>query len=493
MKNKQDGVSFLTESIEKLRIAVIGDVMLDCYYYGEVGRISPEAPVPVNRVVRETANLGGAANVAANLAFLGASVHIGGVSGADANRETLLSLLQEAGIDGSGLVKSQERKTITKLRVIGAGQQMLRLDFEEASILSPQEELALKSWFEGLLAKGLDGLVISDYAKGVCSQKLCQWLIKTAHDKNIPVLVDPKGHEWEKYQGADCITPNVKEMGEAVKRPLANNTQLVENAAKDAICTYGVASVLVTRSEKGLTFVSEEDTFSVPAAAREVYDVSGAGDTVAAVFLAALAGGLPAKEAALLANEAAGIVVGRVGTYAIRRDELLNALLVEGRREGKKHRPLSWREIGMLVCGWRQRGERIVFTNGCFDIIHTGHVTYLEKARELGEHLIIGLNSDASVRKLKGEARPLVSEEDRARILSALGCVDAVVLFTEDTPAKLIELIKPDILVKGGDYAAEQVAGREYAGEVKIIDFEEGYSTTNVIEKIKRLVEEGKI
>ncbi len=491
--NKPDSISFLTEQADKLKIAVVGDVMLDCYYYGEVKRISPEAPVPVTRVTGQSASLGGAANVAANLAFLGAKVYLGGVSGLDENRGKLLDLLNKAAIDSSGLITGQERKTITKLRILGSNQQMLRLDFEETGVLSPQEECSLQTWFKGLVANGLDGLVISDYAKGVCSSTICPWLIQKAHEANIPVLVDPKGSEWAKYQGADCITPNVKEMGEAVGRVLPNETLQIVNAARDAICQYGVASVLVTRSEKGLSFVAEEEAFTVPAAAREVYDVSGAGDTVAAVFLATLAGGLPSGEAALLANQAAGIVVGRVGTYAIRRDELLNEVLCEERSAGKKYRPLNRREVEMLAAGWRQRGERVVFTNGCFDILHTGHVTYLEKARALGDHLIIGLNSDNSVKKLKGETRPLVCELDRARVLSALGCVDAVVLFAEDTPEELLSAVKPDVLVKGGDYAVDEVAGRQYAGEVKIIDFEEGYSTTGVIEKIRKLVEGGKL
>ncbi len=493
MMHKIDWVNFFTKKLGQLKIAVVGDVMLDRYYYGEVSRISPEAPVPVTKVLSESSNLGGAGNVATNLALLGTKVYLAGLVGRDDNAGKFSDLLDSFGIDSSGLVISDNRRTTTKLRVIGSSQQMLRLDFEEPLSLTLAEEQQLKDWFLGLLKKGLDGLVISDYAKGLCSLAFCHWLIDIANEHKIPVLVDPKGYEWEKYQGADFVTPNVKEMGEAVKTSLVNKTEPVIVAARDSLSRYGIKSVLVTRSEKGLSYVSQQETFTVPAAAREVYDVSGAGDTVAAVFLAAVAGGLSCTDAAVLANEAAGIVVGRVGTYAIRRDELLTCLLEKEYQQEKTYRPLSWQEIDVLATGWRKQGEKIVFTNGCFDLLHSGHIAYLEKAATLGHRLIIGLNTDDSVRRLKGQTRPLVGELDRARVLSALACVDMVILFAEDTPEKLIELIRPDVLVKGGDYQAEDVAGRQFAGEVKIVDFEEGYSTTGVVEKIVRLVKEGKL
>ena len=467
--------SFLAEKIQNLRIAVIGDVMVDRYFYGEVKRISPEAPVPVNRVKKVDSVLGGAANVAANLANLGCNVFVGGVTGDDDNRRILEGLLTKEKIDFGGLVKSRRRSTITKMRILGASQQMLRLDFEE-------------------VGDGLDGIAVSDYAKGVCSDAFCQWVIRMAEAHGIPVLVDPKGPRWEKYEGCTFITPNLKEMCEAAGQTVPNEDGPVLQIAQMARERYRIRNVVVTRSEKGMTLVGEKRTvIHSPASALEVFDVSGAGDTAAAVLIAAAAGGLTLPDAVYMANRAAGIVVGKVGTYPVHRDELLQDLLNEERKLGYGFRPLSWKEVADLAQIWHKSGEKIVFTNGCFDILHVGHVSYLEKAAKLGKHLIVGLNSDASVQRLKGETRPLVHELDRARILASLACVDAVVIFHEDTPAKLIKTIRPDILVKGGDYRPDQVAGREYAGKVEIIEFEEGYSTTGLVERIAGMVREGKL
>jgi D-beta-D-heptose 7-phosphate kinase / D-beta-D-heptose 1-phosphate adenosyltransferase len=319
-------------------------------------------------------------------------------------------------------------------------------------------------------------------------------VISTAKAHKIPVLVDPKGPNWEKYSGCTFITPNVKEMGEAVGVQLANEDDTVLKAAQTAKERYHIQNVVVTRSERGMTLVGDHRlVIHSPAAALDVFDVSGAGDTAAATLLAAAAGGLSLEEMVYMANRASGIVVGKVGTYPIHRDELLADLLAEARSMGQGYRPLSWDEIASLAKTWHEAGEKIVFTNGCFDILHVGHISYLEQAARLGKHLIIGLNGDASVQRLKGPTRPLVPELDRARILAALACVDAVVIFTQDTPAELIKLIHPDILVKGGDYKPEQIAGREYAGKVEIIPFEKGYSTTGLVEKIKKLVQEGKL
>lgn len=485
--------TFLAEKIQNLKIAVIGDVMLDRYFHGEVKRISPEAPVPVTKINSIKSVLGGAANVAANLAHLECKVYMGGVTGDDENRRLLENLMDEAGIDYQGLVKSARRKTITKLRVLGGNQQMLRLDFEETGDLYPEEIAVLSQWLERLLDEGLDGIIVSDYAKGVCSDSFCQWVIRQGKAYHIPVLIDPKGADWSKYSGCDFITPNLKEMCEAAGCQRDNDDEAVVEMARAARDRFQIKNVVVTRSEKGMTLVSDTQTLHSPASAIEVFDVSGAGDTVAAALLAAAAGKLPLADAVYLANRAAGIVVAKVGTYPVHRDELLKDLLTEDRKQGRGYRTLSWQEISSLAATWKACGEKIVFTNGCFDIIHVGHVSYLEKAARLGKHLIVGLNTDASVRRLKGETRPLVHELDRARVLSALACVDAVVLFDQDTPTELIEKIRPDILVKGGDYKPEEVAGREYAGEVQIIDFEEGYSTTGVVEKIARLVKEGKL
>ena len=282
-------------------------------------------------------------------------------------------------------------------------------------------------------------------------------------------------------------------MCEAAGCQRENSDEAVVSMAQAAREKFHIKNVVVTRSERGMSLVNAEQVLHSPATAIEVFDVSGAGDTVAATLLAGVAGKLSLADAVYMANRAAGIVVAKVGTYPVHRDELLKDLLTEERKQGRGYRTLSWQEIASLAATWRACGEKIVFTNGCFDILHVGHVTYLEKARNLGKHLIVGLNTDASVRRLKGETRPLVHELDRARVLAALACVDAVVLFDQDTPTELIEKIRPDILVKGGDYKPEEVAGREYAGEVRIIEFEDGYSTTGVVEKIAKMVEEGKL
>ena len=485
--------TFIAEQLHNLRIAVIGDVMVDRYFFGEVKRISPEAPVPVNRVKKVNSVLGGAANVAANLANLGCSVYVGGVTGDDDNRKILEELLVKEKIDFSGLVRSRYRSTITKMRILGAHQQMLRLDFEEVGDLYPEEADPIKQWLLDLMEKGLDGIAISDYAKGVCSDSFCQWVIRMADAHRIPVLVDPKGSRWEKYEGCTFIMPNLKEMCEASGQSVPNEDGPVLQLAQMARERYRIRNVVVTRSEKGMTLVGEKRmVIHSPASALEVFDVSGAGDTVAAVLIASAAGGLPLPKAVYMANRAAGIVVGKVGTYPVHRDELLQDLFNEEQKLGYV-RPLSWKEIADLAQIWHKGGEKIVFTNGCFDVLHVGHVSYLEKAAKLGKRLIVGLNADASVRRLKGEPRPLVHELDRARILASLACVDAVVIFHEDTPEKLIKTIHPDILVKGGDYFSDQVVGREFAGKVEIIDFEDGYSTTGLVERIASLVREGKL
>lgn len=486
--------TFLADQIQNLKIAVIGDVMLDRYFYGEVKRISPEAPVPVNKVKRIKSVLGGAANVAANLAHLECKVFMGGVTGADNNRDVLEKMMTEQGIDYSGLIKSPHRETITKMRILGAQQQMMRLDFEQTSDLCAEETAALSAWLQGLLNNGLDGVIISDYAKGVCSDNFVQWVIATAHEYQVPVLIDPKGADWSKYNGCDFITPNLKEMCEAAEKVVPNEDEAVLQLARAAQEEYKIKNVVVTRSERGMTLVGTDGlVIHNTATAQEVFDVSGAGDTVAATLLAAVAGKVKLTDAVFMANRAAGIVVAKVGTYPVHRDELLKDLLAEERKQGRGYRTLSWGEIESLSKTWHACGEKIVFTNGCFDILHVGHVSYLEKAASLGKHLVVGLNTDASVRKLKGETRPLVHELDRARVLAALSCVDAVVLFEQDTPTELIEKIRPDILVKGGDYKPEDVAGKESAGEVQIIDFEEGYSTTGIVEQIACFVKEGKL
>lgn len=491
--NSQSVIELLTEKITHLRIAVIGDVMLDRYAYGEVRRISPEAPVPVTRVKRLTSVLGGAGNVAANLAGLGVQVYVAGMTGEDDHRRVLEKKLRELGVDYSGLIASPKRSTITKMRIIGARQQMLRLDFEEPGDLLPDEEQALLQWFRKHLDEGLDGIVLSDYAKGTCSDRFCQMVITQARAAHVPVLVDPKGSDWAKYRGCDLITPNVKEMCEAAGKIVPNVTPALVELAQQARETFDIRYVVVTRSEKGVTLVGKDDVITKAATAQEVFDVSGAGDTVASVLLAAISGKLSLADALELSNKAAGIVVSKVGTYPVHKEELLREILADSQPESFDYRPMTWDEMARLTRTWQQAGETVVFTNGCFDILHAGHVQYLQQAAQLGNHLIIGVNTDDSVRRLKGQTRPFNHETDRARLLASLRDVDAVALFGEDTPTELIKKIRPDILVKGGDYKKEEVAGREYARTVEILPFKEGYSTTGLVEKIVTLVKEGKL
>lgn len=491
--NSQSVIELLTEKNTHLRIAVIGDVMLDRYAYGEVRRISPEAPVPVTRVKRLTSVLGGAGNVAANLAGLGVQVYVAGMTGEDDHRRVLEKKLRELGVDYSGLIASPKRSTITKMRIIGARQQMLRLDFEEPGDLLPDEEQALLQWLRKHLDEGLDGIVLSDYAKGTCSDRFCQMVITQARAAHVPVLVDPKGSDWAKYRGCDLITPNVKEMCEAAGKVVPNVTPALVELAQQARETFDIRYVVVTRSEKGVTLVGKDDVITKAATAQEVFDVSGAGDTVASVLLAAISGKLSLADALELSNKAAGIVVSKVGTYPVHKEELLREILADSQPESFDYRPMTWDEMARLTRTWQQAGETVVFTNGCFDILHAGHVQYLQQAAQLGNHLIIGVNTDDSVRRLKGQTRPFNHETDRARLLASLRDVDAVALFGEDTPTELIKKIRPDILVKGGDYKKEEVAGREYARTVEILPFKEGYSTTGLVEKIVTLVKEGKL
>ena len=475
---RQEGERFLKEQITRMHVAVIGDIMLDKYISGQVSRISPEAPVPVNLVRTERSVLGGAANTAHNLAALGCHVYIAGVTGADDSGSEVSALLSDAQVDKSGVFTLAEYKTTTKVRILGARQQMMRLDFEEPCRAGSVIEQKIFSWVQNLAGQHMDSIVISDYGKGLITPSLAQQIITYARERGIPVLVDPKGSNWDKYDSAYAITPNLKE--------LSDEDGAVEEAGRAVLEKYHLDNLLVTRSEKGISSVQNDRVTHCPAKAQDVFDVSGAGDTVMAVLAAAVGSGLDTETILNLANTAAGISVSRVGTYSVKREEVLARWKEE--EGGVRHTEgaVSWEEAEAMISYWKSRGEKVVFTNGCFDILHRGHLTYLAEAAELGDHLIIGLNSDDSVRRLKGSHRPVNGEADRAFMLSALRFVDAVVLFSEDTPEKLLSCLKPDILVKGGDYQPEEVAGRQYAGEVRILPFVDGYSTTDIIAKIKK-------
>lgn len=377
---------FLHDSLPNLRIAVIGDLMVDRYVFGDVSRISPEAPVPVNRVKQMKEVLGGAANVAANLANLDVHVYVGGVAGQDTHGNLLQDLLDSNGIDKSGVVISSERSTITKMRILGARQQMMRLDFETVRDVDQQEEEELIRWLTILCQKGLDGIVISDYGKGVCTETLLRQVFNLANQYMIPTIVDPKGAQWNKYDGATFITPNVKELSERVGYSIRNDDDNIVTAAKEALDTNNIQYIIATRSEKGISVIARDGRiWHNPATQQDVFDVSGAGDTVVATMICSIAANLSMRTALHVANGAAGIVVSKVGTYPIHRQELIDLWM--SLQEGKSIEKslYSWEEMKTLVRQWQDQGDTVVFTNGCFDILHRGHITYLQEAAQLGD------------------------------------------------------------------------------------------------------------
>jgi D-beta-D-heptose 7-phosphate kinase/D-beta-D-heptose 1-phosphate adenosyltransferase len=468
------------------KIVVVGDIMLDRYVWGKVRRISPEAPVPVVKVQRTSQTLGGAGNVANNLASLGCKVTVIGVCGSDNKAEALRQLLSEKNIRHH-LIEDTTGPTITKTRIMADKQQMMRLD--EEVVNSPSDN-TFKQVKDRLMKamKGGDVVILSDYGKGLLTcPDMTQELIHMACDHHLPVLVDPKGGQWDRYRNATGITPNISELEAATGVSLDKDEGLLIDQAKKVRRQFGLEWLLVTRGAQGMCLAGpNRDVTTISARALEVYDVSGAGDTVVATMAVALAGGASMVAAARVANIAAGIVVGKLGTQPILQSELIAALEFE---EAHQHYPFSAVKTAAKdaasakVVQWRTAGDKVVFTNGCFDLLHPGHVSLLYQARALGDRLVVGLNTDASVRRLKGPQRPKLSEQDRAAILSALSCVDMVVHFDEDTPLDLIGALKPDILVKGSDYKLEELV-ESYGGSVKLVDLIEGYSTTRLTGKM---------
>jgi D-beta-D-heptose 7-phosphate kinase/D-beta-D-heptose 1-phosphate adenosyltransferase len=465
------------------RVLVVGDVMLDKYIWGDVQRISPEAPVPVVRGLHHNEKPGGAANVAMNMACLGAKVGVVGITGKDESERLLSESLRNNGVHPQ-FVSSQDFETVTKMRILGGRQQMLRLDFERAGTIEPEiYDRLIESALD--LLPGADALVLSDYAKGVVTADVCRALIPVARKLGVPVLVDPKGIDYVRYKGATTICPNLGELARAVRLE-PTNLEAIFVAAEAMVADLQLDFLTATLSEKGIALVRPGNRFVAPAQAQQVFDVSGAGDTVIAVMALCLASGLQPETAVQLANVAAGIVVGKVGTVPVQRHELLDALGPQMALQAED-RVLSRDELVKRVAMWKANSERVVFTNGCFDLLHIGHITLIEQARRFGDRLIVAINSDASVSALKGPNRPIVSQGDRARVLAALAAVDAVVIFDESTPLELIQTAHPDVIVKGGDYDPESVVGarevRSWGGEVRIVPLVDGFSTTRLIEK----------
>lgn len=460
-------------------VLVVGDVMLDRYWMGPTSRISPEAPVPVVKIEQHEDRPGGAGNVALNIAALGGKVSLAGITGKDEASQSLALRLNAANVE-CHFHLSSDIPTITKLRVLSRHQQLLRLDFEEPVPLA--DALSLHDVVAQALGNA-NVLVLSDYGKGTLRDH--QKLIQMARQRGIPVLVDPKGKDFGIYRGATLITPNMSEF-ETVVGKCPDEGSIVERGL-ELIQQLNLEALLITRGENGMTLLrSGQAPLHLPARAREVFDVTGAGDTVISVLAAALAAGEDLAHAVALSNIAASIVVGKLGTAAISAPELRRAVHKE---LGTERGVLSDEQLLLAVEDARAHGEKIVFTNGCFDIIHAGHVSYLEQAKELGDRLIVAVNSDESVRRLKGSGRPINPVDRRMAVLAGLESVDWVTSFSEDTPHRLLNLFKPDILVKGGDYRLNEVVGAEdvaaYGGRVEVLGVVEGVSTTKIVEKIK--------
>jgi D-beta-D-heptose 7-phosphate kinase/D-beta-D-heptose 1-phosphate adenosyltransferase len=466
-------------SFDRAHILVIGDVMLDRYWHGGTTRISPEAPVPVVKVGQVEDRPGGAANVALNIAALGAGASLIGVVGEDEAGMVLQSRLKAAGIRTDFQI-STLRPTITKLRVVSRHQQLLRMDFEEQFEADDCDQFLQKA---RVLMPYMDAVVLSDYAKG--SLQIAPELIALAKQFSVPVLVDPKGRDFSRYRGATLLTPNFVEFESVVGR-CRTEQDIVERGAA-LVRDLDLQGILVTRGEQGMTLLrAGQPELHLPARAREVFDVTGAGDTVISVLAASIASGQSIPEAMALANLAAGIVVAKQGTATVNSPELRRAVQSE---QGSERGVVTEEQLLIAIEDARASGERIVFTNGCFDIIHAGHVGYLEEARMQGDRLIVAVNGDASIRRLKGEGRPINPVDRRMAVLAALESVDWVLFFDDDTPERLLETIKPEVLVKGGDYREDQVVGADIVkangGIVKVLGFVESCSTTAIVNKIR--------
>ncbi|OGU11171.1 MAG: bifunctional heptose 7-phosphate kinase/heptose 1-phosphate adenyltransferase [Geobacteraceae bacterium GWC2_58_44] len=473
------------EKAASVRVLVIGDLMLDEYLWGRAERISPEAPVQVVEVAREDLRLGGAGNVVNNLAALGCSVSVCSVIGSDENGGLLRRAFEAKGVDLEGLFEDPSRRTSKKTRVIAANQQIVRIDRETRAPIEPGCEQQLLGYLSARCSD-FDVIIVSDYLKGVLTPEVLSAVCRAGRGLGIPVVVDPKGNDYGKYRGATLLTPNRKE-AEIASGLAITDVETLELAAALLLADLGLDALLITRSEAGMSlFPAQGAAVHIPTVAREVFDVTGAGDTVISVLSLGLACGLTLPDAAWVANVAAGIAVGKLGTSTVSPQEIVAEVGHGLKDSDSKIKNLD--VLAHVIAQERSRGKQVVFTNGCFDLLHVGHVKYLQKARELGDLLVVGLNSDASVKRLKGERRPLIEESERAHILAALDCIDYVVLFDEDTPLTLIEALAPAVLVKGGDYSIEGVVGREVVeaagGRVELVQFVDGRSTSRIIDKI---------
>ncbi|PPR25163.1 MAG: Bifunctional protein HldE [Alphaproteobacteria bacterium MarineAlpha10_Bin1] len=476
------------EWLSQARILCVGDLMLDRFVYGEVERTSPEAPVPILGIKRQSVMLGGVGNVARNLISIGAHAALLSVVGDDEVGRLLTQMVGEQERIEPHLLVEPGRPSTEKTRFVAGGQQLLRTDRETRRWIGEQSAENLLRMAEDIIPD-CDVLVLSDYAKGVLTDDLCQALITCAGAASKPVVVDPKGEDYRCYRGASIITPNRRELGAATGAPVGTDSEIVA-AGRGLIEQLDIDALLVTRSQDGMTLISTDGRVEhLPAQAREVFDVSGAGDTVVATLASALAKGVDLIEAAALANIAASVVVAKSGTAVVYAADLLHAVRAGDLTSSEaKIVPLS--AALDAIEKWRLEGSKIGFTNGCFDLLHPGHISLLRQGKSSCGRLIVGLNSDASVRRLKGEERPVQSESARAQVLASLETIDLVIIFGEDTPINMIEAIRPDVLIKGGDYSVDEVVGapyvQEYGGKVILAKTEPGFSTSRTIEKLQR-------
>ena len=478
-------INQIKRDFSEKHVVVIGDIMLDEYVFGDVTRISPEAPVPVLKETKKDWSLGGAANVALNCRHIGCNVDLIGVVGdCDLSGEKVSSMLKHSGISSNGLIKSKQRVTTCKQRAMAGGHQLLRIDYEDNKQLTKEEFAALVTKVEDLVTDE-SIVLVSDYLKGVLTQPFLEKIIEIAKSRNCIVIVDPKGKSFYKYFGASYIKPNYKEYCQILSFfNLSEKDSIIENGKK--ICKLlELDGLIVTLGEKGIQFVSEKENIFVPACEKEVFDLTGAGDTVLAFLALGFSVGLLLEQCLKLANRAAAVAVSHLKTYAVSLDELIDKNIEHSEKIFD-----NWAMLKIELDWLKTEDKKIVFTNGCFDLLHSGHIHILREAKQKGDILVVALNTDDSVKRFKGPQRPIKTLSERTHVLSAINSVDFVVTFDEDTPKELIEYLQPNVLVKGGDYQKEQVAGYDFmiksGGEVCIVEFKKGFATTNLVEKIKQ-------
>lgn len=468
-----------------IKILCVGDIMLDRFFYGSVDRISPEGPVPVFLIKRKNSTLGGAGNVVNNLSSLGIENIFLSVIGDDKEGEELEKALEILSPGTSFLYKDKDRKTTVKTRYLSSGQQLLRVDKELVAPISSSIQNQIVTEFLKNIEK-VDAVILSDYSKGLLTDNLLKRLISLAKKAKKFIAVDPQGNNYNKYSGVDILTPNLKELGYASNMVIKSVSDII-NSARYLINSTGIKNILVTRGKEGMSLVAMKDVIHFPTHAQEVYDVSGAGDTVVALLASVVGTGASLIEAVKLANLCAGIVVGKAGTASLTKSEVFSAAHKFEQTETEQKVVLRERAVEKVI-NWHMRGDKVGFTNGCFDLLHPGHISLLKKAKSTCDRLIVGLNSDSSIKRLKGDSRPIQAETARSTVLSSLSVVDLVVIFEEDTPLSLIEILCPDVLIKGADYKIDEVVGADFikrhGGQIKLVELEEGYSTTDTITKI---------